>query len=397
VFLLLGSFLASLAFGVTFGAHQGSRIMAACMRVFFGLLVGAISAFCFAYGIQEIRGAQGLPKAPRALIAFCPACGAETDSTALFCSRCRLPLLGRADEWKRAGLGLLTRLLALGLGGGLSSLGLGFLIGPAVEGERRLWAMIAFVAFGLFLAAVGGLIVLGTTTGFWNEIRGIRDWEYRRVSSEPMYAITVQAFATLARGTLVSGRGTVRSVRGIDPASAPPFSASCESDIRVFVRCVALGYLAGLVELTSVRTESWRREPGTRPSRVDQRVFESGGGAADVGNPAAVGGSVTGGSEGIVRALEQAVFCELVAGRVPESSLVVPLEHLAKLVPGAASGPTALRELWTGWRTQPGADLVLRRTAAQLAKLESLDADALAQVEVALAAELPPDTSSVSS
>ena len=163
----LALFLGALTVGVLGSSVSGPPIFGILLRGFFGLVVGGIAVWMAVVAINALRG-EKRPAAgaqlPAAIAALCPGVrpgGAQ----AQWCPFCELPLGARSDAWRAEEQSWGMTLVGLALGAGLLCLGVFVTVGPLLEGERRVWAGIAFAALGLLITAVGALIDPGRRAG----------------------------------------------------------------------------------------------------------------------------------------------------------------------------------------------------------------------------------------
>jgi hypothetical protein len=142
--------------------------------------------------------------------------------------------------------------------GAVLCLGLGIAIGPYLEGERRIWANVAFGALGLVIAAVGLLGVYGGISVLWDSITERRiwkyDWAFRNAHAEGQ----ASASAVTKRGRLVSASGSAKVLASepSDPATAEPRDTQ-----RPFARALFVLHGIGLAALWFESQVLWKLQP----------------------------------------------------------------------------------------------------------------------------------------
>jgi hypothetical protein len=166
-------------------------------------------------------------------------------------------------------------LVVAGMGGALVSLGV-LLVGAAFSDEDRLLVSIAYVALGLFLLLVGGVML-------WGGLLVLRDaWRARgrrtfSLSTEQGSA-SIVAGATIARGE-VALHGTTVTRRALDDApDAGATNAPLRPSIAALVRTLAVLHARGEASLALAESLSWTADaagPPVRHTSVDVEASAS--------------------------------------------------------------------------------------------------------------------------
>ena len=346
----LAIFLGAITFGVLSGepSEDSSAFLVFLLQVFFALVVGGIALGCAGLGVQLLvtpeRAALRAASLPASLGRFCPGCGEASGPDDVACARCAHPFLGRAGRWRTdEKTGLLTAAFLAALGAGLLCLGVGVGVGPFLEGERRLWALVAFGGLGLLLGGVGALFLYGLGLTARDALRGVERWTYHWSAEGVRSAESGSAVAHLARGSLVHASGERRIERAagsfVGPGTRLP---ELTEDQRAFVRGIFGLYRARLLALWAEHRDGWRIgaplsgiapapdapavEPGAAPERTQGDAY-------------------------LVRLLEGAVGAEL------RPALEVLVRHLrsASVVPAPGEPVASLADLWVSVRSDRSA------------------------------------------
>lgn len=157
IYLLGALFFAALGVGVVSAPAAMHPGLALLLRLFIGLLFGSLSLGALLAASRELRPA---PSAPSALLLRCLCCG-EPCGAESACPSCAQPPHDRAaalrcepSRWIDAALFALAAV-------GVLCLGIFVAVGPYVDGERRLWVLVAVGALAVLLILVGAVGSLG--------------------------------------------------------------------------------------------------------------------------------------------------------------------------------------------------------------------------------------------
>lgn len=332
---LAALFLGAITLGVLGAEVSGPPILGVVLRGFFGLVVGGIAVGLAAVAVRVLFGAQpgaagsGAPL-PEAIRALCPACGRPA-SDAHWCPSCELPLAGRTVGWCPEERSRAVNLFLVCLGVGLLSLGVGIAAGPGLEGERRLWAMLAAFALGLLVAGFGAILAWGGAAVLLDDLRGITRWSYRFELRVAGASYSVSGSAVGARKGLAHAHGSATMAFALDALHGVRKPETVDAAQHAFARALAVLHAEGHVSLW------WRRE--TRWSigaPVEVPWFRR---AASAPADAEVEGSV-----------EQQLMMQFLTARLDAAARPL-LEVLAPM----ARGATPVAALWRTFR-EAGAD-----------------------------------------
>ena len=158
--VLLGVFLAALAIGVGLPPASPDGTFALVARLGVAALLGAIGVGCLALALGGDDN-RSRHRSPEPLATLCLVCGATASGTARLaaggtCTACAAVFAEAPERAPVESYGRMAAGFAAAIGFGILFLGLSMLFGPYLDGERRIWVLIAAAALGLLLAAVGG-------------------------------------------------------------------------------------------------------------------------------------------------------------------------------------------------------------------------------------------------
>ena len=279
--LLLALFLGSLTFGVWNAKVAGAAVLGLLLKGFFAAVVGGIAAFSLGIAVQTLRGRRARRRAmPLALASFCPRCGARSDAERAACPGCAHPFTSRATRWSTPEHNYGATLLGLVLGGGLACLGAFLAAGPFLEGERRVWALLAALALGLLLLAVGALMVWGGALAGLDDLRGFETWSYEwSGASGERETAAGEASALLRRGVLVHASGSSSgeaSVLARDGSALELPLGRLPRDGQSFVKALTVLYHAGLLGMWYSERLEWRLgDPTSRRATAKSTAREA--------------------------------------------------------------------------------------------------------------------------
>ncbi len=264
--LLLAAFLGGITVSVLGARVSGPPIFGWLIRGFFGLVVGGIAIWLFGIGFQAIRGAAPASAAhvPEALGVICPACGNGAGDAA-WCPRCEFPLKSAVPAWSAEARSWLGNLLILSLGAGLLCLGIFLGVGPFLEGERRIWVGLAYVALALLVASVGVLMLYGGAVVAAEDLLRLSRWSCRLDLRAEGAAFSATASATFVKDDLVHAQGSSTVLLSLAARPVEEALTSTGPRADAFCRAVALLCERGHVALWWERHASW--SVGT-PSRL---------------------------------------------------------------------------------------------------------------------------------
>lgn len=247
----LAVFMSSLAFGIV-SAPMGKMhpVLGFLLKSFILLVFGGISAFCIGFAIQSLRGG---PKLPPDVLSRCPTCGEKTPGD-LVCPVCGELPHDRKLVYRVESEGLWGHAIGAIILAGVGCLGLFIMIGPYLDGERRLWALIAFAALGLLMLAVGIVGVFGFLLVLWERIGGSRTITFSCKGPD-----------RYTHGSGKSRWGKVIGLEGHGQVTAPlaPRGRSeggyraAQGDVEL-AEAIATFDAAGIVDLGHVTTYEWR-------------------------------------------------------------------------------------------------------------------------------------------
>ncbi|MEZ4393614.1 MAG: hypothetical protein R3A48_21305 [Polyangiales bacterium] len=252
VYVLGAVFFTALGLGVLRASMRMHPGLASLLKGFIGLMFGSLSLGAL---LAAARALRPLRPPPAELLARCLCCGERTPADAA-CPACGYGVHPRAEliaarppEWPES-------LLFAGGACALICLGLFVAVGPWIDGERRLWVLVAMGALALLLLLVGGAGALGSAMSL---LAALRTGAKVSTSGE-------------LGGRSLSGDGFTRGDRlvrfdgfGVQRAPLPSRAALATSyrqgvDTRL-AETLATFEAAGLLELSEERTWRWSLEP----------------------------------------------------------------------------------------------------------------------------------------
>jgi len=252
--LAFAVFFGALAYGILSATATGPKTIAWLIRGFVFFMFGGIGASALYWVAKTLRGEDALAhNAPEALRARCLTCGELTPASEV-CRICEEPPHDRAKHVRVERSGFFSSAFGAAICAALLCLGVFILVGPYSEGERRIWALLAFGALGLFITIIGvaGLV---SAVGVMREALGNRSKISYNVHGRERNACGAGA---CNRGKLlwVEGHGSVASPLVAKLRSEGGYRAS-PGDIA-FAELVATLDAAGIVELTDMTTYDWK-------------------------------------------------------------------------------------------------------------------------------------------
>ncbi|WP_438008606.1 hypothetical protein WME89_07810 [Sorangium sp. So ce321] len=250
----LSIFFAALAIGILAASIEAPPLLAWTLRGFILLLFGGIAVGSAVGAARALSGedtkAHGVPPE---VLARCLTCGEVTPSDAP-CPACAEPPHDRAGAIKVTRQGILGAAFGVGLFGALVCLGVFILAGPYYDGERRVWALIAFGALGLLILIVG-------VAGLWGAL-GVLRGALGRTSS---LSFSVHGPERTAWGAGASAWGKLVWLEGQGRVGAPPGPVAVpEGGYRAsagdvaFAEMIATLDAAGIVRIEDETTIEWR-------------------------------------------------------------------------------------------------------------------------------------------
>ncbi|MDI1445000.1 hypothetical protein [Polyangium sp. 6x1] len=246
----LALFLLALAFGILSAPFHMHPVLAALLKGFITLIFGSIAAAVLVMAARSFTGASDKTRGvPDEALAHCLTCGERTPNDAV-CPFCGEPPCDRTRSFSVDKEGWAGPAFVLALSGGILCLGLFILIGPYHDGERRIWALLAFSALALLLIAVGGAGVFGGLLGLRKALGGTSRLSFSVAGSDRQSSGS--GAASWGRLAWLSGKGRVVSPLSPSPRSEGGYRVS-PGDIE-FAEMVATLDAAGIVQLADVTT-----------------------------------------------------------------------------------------------------------------------------------------------
>jgi|GEM_PF-4674303 len=163
----LSLFVAALAIGILSARIEAPPLLAWMLRGCILLMFGGIAVGSAVGAVRALSGEDAKTRGvPPEVLVRCLTCGEGTPSDAP-CPLCAEPPHDRAGAFTVKRQGILGAAFGAALFGASVCLGFFILVGPYYDGERRVWALIAFGALGLFLLTVG-------VAGLWGALGVLR-------------------------------------------------------------------------------------------------------------------------------------------------------------------------------------------------------------------------------
>ncbi len=247
--VLLAVFMTAIGVGILGAPMNMKPILAILLKAFIALVFGGIAAFCVLGAVRTIWGNPGLPSE---LYARCLTCGEHTPHD-LVCPVCAEPPQDRSAVIRVNSDDLLGQFFGSLILTGVGCLGLFIMIGPYLDGERRLWALIAFFALGLLMFVVGMVGFWGFVLALWNGVKKSRDVSFTCHGPDRF---------TQGNGKLAWSR--VLFLQGKGQVSAPPAAIGRpEGGYRVSVgdmglaEAIATFDAAGFIEMVDLTIYDW--------------------------------------------------------------------------------------------------------------------------------------------
>lgn len=264
--VLLAIFLLALAFGI-FGAPMNMQpILGYLLKAFIGLVFGGIAALCLLYAVRMVRGGSRLPSD---LLQHCLTCGERTPQD-LVCPVCAEPPQNRSVSFQASNEEWLGEVFVALILTGVGCLGVFIMIGPFLDGERRFWALIAFLALGLLMFSVGAAGVIGFAISLWNRARGAKEISFLCRGPDRF----TQGAGKIAWGKLVSlhGTGQISSPLAARGRSEGGYRAS-PGDMHL-AEAVATFDAAGFIEMIDLTIHTWHVGDSSGKRRVSPLEFQ---------------------------------------------------------------------------------------------------------------------------
>lgn len=251
MFVLGAVFFTALGVGVLGAPMRMHPGLAWLLKGFIGLMFGSLSLGALLAAARTLRP---LRPPPAELLARCLCCGERTPADAP-CPACQqapfareAAIAAKPAEWPE------SLLLAAGACAPVC-LGVFVAVGPWIDGERRVWVLVAMGAMAVLLLLVGGAGALGGLASFASALR-----VGAKVSTSGEFA-----------GRTLSGDGFTRGAHvvrfdGFAVQRAPlPSRAASEASYRQGVdtrlaETLATFEAAGLLELSEERSWRWTLE-----------------------------------------------------------------------------------------------------------------------------------------
>lgn len=260
LYLCLSLFFAALAVGILSAPIEAPPLLAWTLRGFILLMFGGIAVGSAVGAARALSGdaakARGVPAE---VLARCLTCGEATPSDAP-CPSCAEPPRDRAAAFTVQRQGLLGAAFGAALFGALVCLGVFILAGPYHDGERRVWALLAFGALGLLILTVG-------VAGLWGALAVLRQGLGGTSSlSFSAHGPERRAWGAGASvwGKLVWLEGSGRVVAPPGPVAVPEGGYRASAGDIAFAEIIATLDAAGIARIEDETTFEWRL--GDKPS-----------------------------------------------------------------------------------------------------------------------------------
>jgi len=246
---MLAVFMTAIGCGILGAPMNMHPVLGYLLKAFIGLVFGGIAAFCILHAIRAVRGRPGLPAE---LTARCLTCGERTPYD-LVCPVCAEPPQNRSASITVHSVELLGQAFGALILSGVGCLGAFIMIGAYLDGERRLWVLIAFFALGLLMFVVGAVGVFGFMISLWERLRGAQDVSFSCQGPDRF---------TKGTGKLIWGK--LIGLQGHGQVTAPLMSRGrSEGGYRVspgdmtLAEAIATFDAAGILELVDITTYEW--------------------------------------------------------------------------------------------------------------------------------------------
>lgn len=269
--IALAVFLIALAFGIVSAKFTGPPALSWLLRGFIVLMFGGIAAGSLWSAQRTIRGdAQKASRVPEEALARCLVCG-ERSPAELGCPICGEAPADRRNMITVARKTWIGMAIGVAISAALLCLGLFITIGPFFDGERRIWALIAFAALGLLMTAIGVAGLFGSVVSLISAIDGGSTLSFRMGGTERR-----------AWGAGGSRWGKLQWLEGHARIVEPPLPRpKSEGGYRVspgdieFAEMIATLDASGILRVEDVTTHEWC--VGEKPKDPDKPALRTQG------------------------------------------------------------------------------------------------------------------------
>jgi len=253
----LSIFFAALAVGILSAPIDAPPLLAWVLRGFILLMFGGITVSSAVGAARSLSGEDGRARdVPPEVLARCLTCGEVTPSD-VPCPSCAEPPRDRAGAIQATRQGLLGAAFGVALFGALVCLGVFILAGPYYDGERRLWALIAFGALGLLILTVG-------VAGLWGALGMLREG----LGGASSLSFNVQGPERTASGAGASVWGKLVWLEGHGRVVAPPRPVAVPAGgYRASAGDVAFAEMSATLDAARPRTTISTRSSRSRRSK----------------------------------------------------------------------------------------------------------------------------------
>jgi hypothetical protein len=357
--------MGAITVGVLGAEVSGPPLVGLLLRVFFGLVVGSIAVWMAAIASQALRpsapsASLALAKIPRLLEELCPACG-KISLAGRRCPACAFPLGGGAEGWRAEARSWLGNLMMLSLGAGLVCLGVVLAVGPFLDGERRIWASVAFVALALLVSGVGVLMLWGGGAVALEDLRGVERWVFRSEVEAGDALYQASATALVVKRSLAHARGSSAVKLSAAAVAGLGHAPALVPGQRAFARALSFLYQRGHVAIWAERETAWELGAPRDAATFMQRPPE----------PQATT---------VKRTTSQRLLMRVAPRFLDEAA-----RPILEILPVRGYGTTPLAAVWKTWRDSGDDLLRLDEAMARTGRLEDH------VVEAAIAAEIGGD------
>jgi hypothetical protein len=127
------------------------------------------------------------------------------------------------------------------------------MIGPYLDGERRIWALIAFFALGLLMFAVGAVGLFGLVLAAWERFKGAKSFSFSCRGPDRFTSGT----GKLAWGKLLGMKGQGQVTVPLTSQGRSEGGYRVSPGDMTLAEAIATFDAAGLVEMGDVTTYEW--------------------------------------------------------------------------------------------------------------------------------------------